>query len=111
MANSAFDQLAKMAANTEAVTFAETITYEPQSGGSYETSAIFEKSHEFVETDGNVEFSTAKPVIWLRYTEVDALSAPVPKQDDVFIIDGDSYVAVDVQPDGRALYQIVLMVA
>ena len=81
----------------------EPVTYTPSGGQAALVRGVFTRDYLPVGQDGQIQVESASPAVTLK-----AYDCTNAGQGDSFIIDGQAFRAVEVQPDGRGLVVFVL---
>jgi hypothetical protein len=108
MTSAPFATLMADAMDTLKETYAETVTYHPKVGRSYEINAIFDESHSVIDTSGAVPFEGVKPVLSIATRDLRESNRAMPKRGDEITIRGKKYNIAEIMPDGIAEVRLVL---
>jgi hypothetical protein len=85
--------------------FGVDASYTPLAGGGPTAiKAIFDAAAQALEIGLEVAIQSTAPQVWVRTSDL----ASGGRQGDTFVIDGTTYKAVDVQPDGTGMTRVML---
>lgn len=87
-------------------------TFRPRSGGAYAVSVVFfDAFRQVVILDGEAGVTTTDPKAGVKLSDLAALGAPAPKQNDRLEVGSIRYVINNAEPDGEGWSNLELSIA
>ena len=84
-------------------TFGRDVTYR-STQGSQSLKGIFDAAHQIISLQDGLEYSTIKPTLGIRLSDLEAS----PIQGDEVVIESIRHQVVDIQPDGQGGALLIL---